>query len=91
MLVPFVVCPAINLFFEVCPVTSSPGLLASLFLCIKNICLKIKVFLLLLFRNSILTRDNLVERGWKGNEKRIFCSAKEIAWSIIRCAFQLEV
>lgn len=89
--IPFVVCPAINLFFEVCPVTSSPGLLASLFLCIKNICLKIKVFLLLLFRNSILTRDNLVERGWKGNEKRIFCSAKEIAWSIIRCAFQLEV
>jgi hypothetical protein len=39
--------------------------------------LKIKVFLWLLYREAILTKDNLVKRNWHENEMCIFCSNKE--------------
>jgi hypothetical protein len=31
----------------------------------------------LVFRKSILTKDSLVKRGWKGDETCKFCCAKE--------------
>ena len=34
---------------------------------------KIKIFLWLTLRNSILTKDNLVRSGWKGSVKCDFC------------------
>lgn len=36
--------------------------------------LKVKVFFWLMFRNSILTKDNLLARGWTGSEKCRFCN-----------------
>lgn len=39
--------------------------------------LKIKIFLWLMFKNSILTKDKLTKRGWVGDEKCRFCEAKE--------------
>ena len=41
--------------------------------------LKIKIFLWQLFRNAILTRDNLVKRNWLGNPKCSFCQQNETA------------
>jgi zinc-binding in reverse transcriptase len=43
-----------------------------------HIPLKIKVFLWLIQKNNILTRDNLSKRGWTGTKICIFCSADEI-------------
>jgi hypothetical protein len=39
--------------------------------------LKIKVFLWLVYRESILTKDNLVKRNWHGNGKCCFCNDHE--------------
>ncbi|KAG8060373.1 hypothetical protein GUJ93_ZPchr0002g26796 [Zizania palustris] len=40
--------------------------------------LKIKIFLWLAYKNKILTRDNLVKRGWKGDIKNcVFCCREE--------------
>jgi hypothetical protein len=39
--------------------------------------LKIKVFLWLLYRVAILTKDNLVKRNWHENEMCSFCNNKE--------------
>ena len=39
--------------------------------------LKIKVFLWLVFKNSVLTRDNLAKRNWNGNKKCSFCDSEE--------------
>jgi hypothetical protein len=39
--------------------------------------LKIKVFLWLLYREEILTKDNLVKRNWRGIEKCCFCNSYE--------------
>lgn len=39
--------------------------------------LKIRVFLWLMIKNSILTKDNLIRRGWTGNEECHFCGVKE--------------
>jgi hypothetical protein len=36
--------------------------------------LNIKVFLWLLYKKVILTKDNLVKRNWHGNEKCCFCN-----------------
>jgi hypothetical protein len=36
--------------------------------------LKIKVFLWLLYREAILTKDNLVKRNWHENDKSCFCN-----------------
>lgn len=38
---------------------------------------KIKFFLWLLNRKSILTRDNLLKRGWKGDKTCVFCGKDE--------------
>lgn len=38
---------------------------------------KIKAFLWLVTKNSILTWDNLIRRGWTGNEECFFCGSKE--------------
>jgi hypothetical protein len=39
--------------------------------------LRIKVFLWIVFKKSLLTKDNLVRRGWSGDETCRFCSNKE--------------
>jgi hypothetical protein len=39
--------------------------------------LKVKVFLWLLFRRVILTKDNLVKRNWHGDTKCCFCNNHE--------------
>jgi hypothetical protein len=39
--------------------------------------LKIKVFIWLLYRESILTKDNLVKRNWHGDVKCCFCDSHE--------------
>ena len=36
--------------------------------------LKVKIFIWLALKNIILTKDNLVKRGWTGNEHCHFCS-----------------
>lgn len=47
--------------------------------------LKIKIFLWLAAHKSILTRDVLIHRGWKGNESKCcFCEKTEtIALSVL--------
>lgn len=66
--------------------------------------LKIKVFVLLLIKNKILTKDNLFKRGWrKGDRKCKFCDKHEnilhlffecqmsrLTWNIITVAFNLK-
>jgi hypothetical protein len=42
-----------------------------------KISLRIKVFLWIVFKKSVLTKDNLVRRGWSGDETCRFCSNKE--------------
>jgi hypothetical protein len=39
--------------------------------------LKIKVFMWFLHRRVILTKDNLINRNWNGNESCCFCDYKE--------------
>lgn len=54
-------------------------------------------------RNSILTKDNLLRRGWKGskfcvfyghdeNIKHLFfqCSVIKLIWCLFQCAFDLR-
>lgn len=61
--------------------------------------LKIKIFLWLMLKNSILTKDNLLRRGWAGCEQCHFCLAKETVdhlffrctaarfiWQVVICA-----
>ena len=61
---------------------------------------KIKMFLWLTLRNSILTQDNLLKRGWHGTNSCYFCGGMEtiehlfiscsvakLMWSILCCAF----
>ena len=65
--------------------------------------LKVKVFIWLAFRKSILTKDVLLARGWKGSDKCMFCSQVEnidhlfftcpvarYIWNIAWCAFGLK-
>ena len=39
-----------------------------------KISLKVKVFILLLHRGVILTKDNLAKRNWNGSKKCSYCS-----------------
>lgn len=61
---------------------------------------RVKVFMWLALRNSILTRDNLHRRGWNGDRQCPFCmqagsvdhlflrcSIARLLWNIIQCAF----
>ena len=63
----------------------------------------IRFFLWLLARKSILTRDNLLKRGWKGDKNCVFCgkaetidhlfflcSVAKTIWALVRCAFDLK-
>jgi zinc-binding in reverse transcriptase len=38
---------------------------------------KIRIFMWLVRKKQILTKDNLVKRGWLGNTKCVFCGANE--------------
>lgn len=64
---------------------------------------KIKVFLWLMNKKSILTRGNLLKRGWKGDKCCFFCGQDEsidhlfftcsvarLIWSLLKCAFDLN-
>ena len=64
---------------------------------------KIKFFLWLLVKKSILTRDNLLRRGWKGDKHCILCGKDEIIdhlffscsvarliWNLVGCALDLK-
>uniref|UniRef100_A0ACD5TEX8 Uncharacterized protein n=1 Tax=Avena sativa TaxID=4498 RepID=A0ACD5TEX8_AVESA len=68
-----------------------------------KVLLKIKVFLWLLFKKSILTRDVLKHRGWEGSDTFLFCSEKEsighlfvhcsmakYGWSVAQCALDIR-
>lgn len=50
--------------------------------------LKMKVFMWLVFRNSVLTRDNLAKRNWNGKDKSCsFCDhpeTVEFIWGVVR-------
>ena len=39
--------------------------------------LKIKIFMWLLHRKVILTKDNLIKRNWQGNQRCYFCDQHE--------------
>lgn len=64
---------------------------------------KIKVFLWLVARKSILTKDIRLKRGWKGSKLCVFCgkdgtidhlfftcSAAVLVWCLLKCAFGLN-
>ena len=64
---------------------------------------RIKVFMWLDLTKSILTKDNLPRRGWKGDDECPFCECKEsinhlflscsvarLLWNILKCAFNLR-
>lgn len=64
--------------------------------------LKIRIFLWLITQKSILTKDVLLHRGWKGDARCQFCGTTEtidhlflhctlarFCWNVIRCAFDL--
>jgi hypothetical protein len=65
--------------------------------------MKVRIFLWEVLKNSILTKDNLLKRGWTGNEQCQFCCEKEtinhllfgcglakLAWQVVLCAFHLN-
>jgi hypothetical protein len=62
--------------------------------------LKVKVFMWLVSKNCILTKDNLMRRGWTRNSQCHFCSSEEnmnyllfnctfarFVWQMVICAF----
>jgi hypothetical protein len=69
-----------------------------------KVSLKIKVFLWLLHREAILTKDNLVKRNWHGNIMCCFCDSYEtmqhlffdcalakFIWRVIQITFGLSI
>jgi hypothetical protein len=65
--------------------------------------MKVRIFLWEVLKNSILTKDNLLKRGWTGNDQCQFCYEKEninhlmfgcglakLAWQVVLCAFHLN-
>jgi hypothetical protein len=49
--------------------------------------LKIKVFIWLLYREAILSKDNLIKRNWHGNVRCCFCDRLEtIQYLFFDCA-----
>lgn len=64
---------------------------------------KIKVFLWLVNKRSILTKDSLIKRGWVGSNLCVMCGREEtidhlfftcttasLLWSILKCSFNLK-
>lgn len=65
--------------------------------------LKIRVFLWLVLRNSILTKDNPLRRGWHGSKLCQFCGREETVehlflscplakytWTVLACTFNFQ-
>ncbi len=66
---------------------------------------RVKVFLWLVLKNSILTKDNLLKRGWKGKDSNCqFCSGQEtiehlflnfpvarFLWRVVGSVFNLKI
>lgn len=44
---------------------------------------RVNFFMWSTLRNSILTKDNLIRRGWKGDNKCPFCGRDEITSSLL--------
>lgn len=57
-----------------------------------------------MFKGSILTKNNLLKKGWTGSEKCRFCSANKTidhlflhwsldryAWGVIKCVFVIDM
>ena len=58
----------------------------------SHIPLKIKVFLWLLKQDRILTKTNLVRRGWHGNTNCLFCGDEESTTHLfITCPFSKAI
>ena len=66
--------------------------------------LKVKIFLWLLYKKVILTKDNLARKNWKGNKKCCFCNLDEnihhlffdcpfakFIWRVISIAFNIQI
>lgn len=64
--------------------------------------LKVKNFIWLMVKNSVLTKDNLLRRGWHGSAQCLFCCRDEtvdhllftcplakFAWQVVMFAYQL--
>ena len=64
---------------------------------------RVKFFVWLLLRKSILTKQNLRERGWQGDTKCSFCGREEdiehlfvhcsvakISWMVLKCSFNIH-
>jgi hypothetical protein len=72
------------------------------FLWKTKIPIKVRIFLWLMINCSVLTKNNLLRRGWTGDSHCHFCSKEEsidhllfscalakLIWQVILCAFQL--
>ena len=54
--------------------------------------LKIKIFMWLLHRKVILTKDNLIKRNWQGNQRCCFCDQHEsIQHLFFECQFATNI
>jgi hypothetical protein len=64
--------------------------------------MKVRIFLWEVLKHSILTKDNLLKRGWTWNDQCQFCGGKEtiqhllfsyglakLVWQVVVCAFHL--
>jgi zinc-binding in reverse transcriptase len=57
-----------------------------------SISLKIKVFILLVCHNRILTRDNLHKRGWDNTLQCLFCSENEsVSHLFVQCGWVKQI
>lgn len=65
--------------------------------------LRVKIFLWLVLKGRILTKDNLLHQGWSGDKACVFCGMDEninhlflvcplskFIWNIVGCAFNLS-
>jgi hypothetical protein len=72
------------------------------FLWKTKIPMKVRIFLWLMVKCSVLTKDNLMRKGWTGDPHCHFCNKTEsidhllfscalakLVWQVILCAFQL--
>ena len=58
----------------------------------SKIPLKIKIFLYLLKRNKVLTKENLISKGWTGDTSCVFCGAFESTDHLfVHCPFTIQI
>ena len=80
----------------------SGGVFPHIFMWKLKVPLKVKVFMWLMIKDRILTRNNLTKRGWTGNTQCHFCATEEtvdhlifqcslakMIWQIVVCALDL--